>query len=114
MLTAPVLTAFAICLVGALVSAFASTTGILAALVPLAVPLVTGGDLAGWALISALGVCASLVDVSPFSTVGATLTATASDDDRQRLASLLLRWGMALIVLGPGALVVLLVWPASG
>jgi Na+/H+ antiporter NhaD/arsenite permease-like protein len=113
MLTAPVLTALAICLVGALVSAFASTTGILAALVPLAVPLVTGGELAGWALISALGVCASLVDLSPFSTVGATLTATAGDDDRPRLTSLLLRWGMSLVVLGPAALVALLVWPAS-
>ena len=113
MLTVPILTALAICLVGALVSAFASTTGILAALVPLAVPLVTGGELAGWALISALGVCASLVDVSPFSTVGATLTATASDEDRPRLTSLLLRWGMTLVALGPAALVALLVWPAS-
>jgi Na+/H+ antiporter NhaD/arsenite permease-like protein len=62
----PLLAAFVICLIGALVSAFASTTGILAALVPLAVPLVASGELPGWALISALAVCASLVDVSPF------------------------------------------------
>jgi di/tricarboxylate transporter len=109
----PMLTAFAICLVGALVSAFASTTGILAALVPLALPLVAGGQLAGWALISALAVCASLVDVSPFSTVGATLTATAAEDDRPRVLQTLLRLGMALIVLGPAVLVALLVWPAS-
>jgi Na+/H+ antiporter NhaD/arsenite permease-like protein len=112
-LTVPLLTALAICLVCALVSAFASTTGILAALVPLAVPLVSGGELAGWALISALGVCASLVDVSPFSTVGATLTATAGEDDRPRMTSCLLRWGMTLVVLGPVVLVALLVWPAS-
>jgi len=109
----PFLTALAICFVGALVSAFASTTGILAALVPLAVPLVAGGELSGWALISALGVCASLVDLSPFSTVGATLTATASEEDRPRVASLLLRLGMSLVVLGPVVLVALLVWPAS-
>jgi di/tricarboxylate transporter len=113
-LRVPILTALAICLVGALVSAFASTTGILAALVPLALPLVGGGDLAGWALISALGVCASLVDISPFSTVGATLTATAGEEDRPRVTSLLLRFGMSLVVLGPVALVALLVWPASG
>jgi Na+/H+ antiporter NhaD/arsenite permease-like protein len=112
-LGAPLLTAFAICLVGALVSAFASTTGILAALVPLALPLVAGGGLAGWALLCALAVCASLVDISPFSTVGATLTATAAEDDRPRVLSTLLRWGMALVVLGPAALVALLVWPAS-
>jgi Na+/H+ antiporter NhaD/arsenite permease-like protein len=113
-LAVPLLTAFAICLVGALVSAFASTTGILAALVPLALPLVAGGELAGWALISALAVCASLVDVSPFSTVGATLTATAAEDDRALVLSALLKWGMTLVVLGPMALVALLVWPASG
>lgn len=112
-LSNPLLTAFAICLVGALVSAFASTTGILAALVPLAVPLVAGGELAGWALISALGVCASLVDISPFSTVGATLTATAGEEDRPRMTSMLLRLGMSLVVLGPVVLVALLVWPAS-
>jgi Na+/H+ antiporter NhaD/arsenite permease-like protein len=112
-LSLPMLTAFAICLIGALVSAFASTTGILAALVPLALPLVVGGEIAGWALICALGVCASLVDVSPFSTVGATLTATASEDERPRVAGWLLRWGMSLVLLGPAALVALLVWPAS-
>ena len=109
----PILTALAICLVGALVSAFASTTGILAALVPLAVPLVAGGELAGWALISALAVCASLVDISPFSTVGATLTATATEEDRPRMTSLLLRLGMSLVLLGPVVLVALLVWPGS-
>ena len=112
-LSNPFLTALAICFVGALVSAFASTTGILAALVPLAVPLVAGGELAGWALISALGICASLVDISPFSTVGATLTATASEEDRPRITSLLMRLGMSLVVLGPVVLVTLLVWPAS-
>jgi len=81
--------------------------------VPLAVPLVAGGELAGWALISALAVCASLVDISPFSTVGATLTATATEEDRPRMTSLLLRLGMSLVLLGPVVLVALLVWPAS-
>ena len=46
----PILTALVICFIGALVSAFASTTGILAALVPLALPLVASGEVAGWAL----------------------------------------------------------------
>jgi di/tricarboxylate transporter len=109
----PILTALFICLIGALVSAFASTTGILAALVPLAIPLVTSGDVAGWALISALAVCSSIVDVSPFSTVGATLIATAVEDDRPRMTSLLLRWGMAMVVIGPSVLVGALVLPSS-
>ena len=69
-LGSPLVAAFALCLVGGLVSAFASMTGILAALVPLALPLVADGSLPGWALIAALGVCSAVVDVSPFSTLG--------------------------------------------
>ena len=71
----PILAALVICVIAGLVSAFASTTGILAALVPLAPPAVASGYIAGWALICALAVCSSIVDVSPFSTVGATLVA---------------------------------------
>ena len=107
----PVLTALVICFIGGLVSAFASTTGILAALVPLALPLVASGQVAGWALLSALAVCSSIVDVSPFSTSGATLIATAAEEDRPRLTSLLTRWGLSMIVIGPIVLVGVLVLP---
>jgi di/tricarboxylate transporter len=112
-LSVPILTALAICFIGALVSAFASTTGILAALVPLALPLVASGEVAGWALLSALAVCSSIVDVSPFSTSGATLIATAAEEDRPRLTSLLTRWGLAMIVIGPIVLVAVLVLPSA-
>ena len=112
-LNAPLASALAICFVGGLVSAFASTTGILAALVPLALPLVSAGDLSGWALISALAVCSSIVDVSPYSTVGATVVASAAAEDRPRMTSLLMWWSMALVVLGPILLVASLVLPAS-
>ena len=97
---------------GRLVSAFASTTGILAALVPLALPLVASGEVAGWALLSALAVCSSIVDVSPFSTSGATLIATAAEEDRPRLTSLLTRWGLSMVVIGPIVLVGVLVLPS--
>ena len=105
----PLVAALLICAIAGLVSAFASTTGILAALVPLAVPLATSGDIAGWALICALGACASIVDVSPFSTTGATLIASAAEDERPRLRVLLTRWGMSMVVVGPVVLVPLLV-----
>jgi di/tricarboxylate transporter len=111
---APIATALGICLIAALVSAFASTTGILAALVPLALPLVASGDVAGWALISALAVCASIVDVSPFSTVGATLIASAAEEERPRMTSLLTRWGLSMVLIGPFVLVSLLVLPSKG
>jgi hypothetical protein len=99
-----------ICMIAGLVSAFASTTGILAALVPMAVPLAASGGVAGWALIGAMGVCASIVDVSPFSTTGALLVASAAEGERPRLKSLLMRWGLSMVIVGPvvAALVLLL------
>lgn len=108
----PIVAALIICLLGGLISAFASTTGMLAALVPLALPLVATGDIPGWALICALAVCSSIVDVSPFSTVGATLVASVAEDQRARMTSLLTRWGMSMVVIGPVALVGTLVVPA--
>jgi di/tricarboxylate transporter len=109
----PVLAALLICVIGALVSAFASTTGILAALVPLAPPVVASGQIPGWALISSLAVCSSIVDLSPFSTVGATLVATADEEDRRRMTTLLTRWGLSLVVIGPLVLVAILVLPRA-
>lgn len=108
----PVIAALVLCAVGGLVSAFASTTGILAALVPLALPLVASGDLPGWALIAALGVCSAVVDVSPFSTLGATAVASAPEEARPRLTRILLRWGLSMVVVGPVLLVGALVVPA--
>lgn len=106
----PLVAALVICMTAGLVSAFASTTGILAALVPMAVPLAASGGVAGWALISAIGVCASIVDASPFSTTGALLIASAAEDERPRLKSLLTRWGLSMVIVGPvvAALVLLL------
>ncbi|WP_026546959.1 SLC13 family permease [Paenarthrobacter nicotinovorans] len=109
----PLLAALVICAIGALVSAFASTTGMLAALVPLALPLVASGDVAGWAVIAALGVCSSIVDVSPFSTVGATFVATVDADERPRITRLLTRWGLSMVMAGPLLLVGALVLPSS-
>ena len=105
----PLVAAVLICSIAGVASAFASTTGILAALVPLAVPLASSGHVAGWALISALGVCASIVDASPFSTTGATLVASAVEDERPRLRVLLTRWGMSMVVIGPVVVVPVLV-----
>ncbi len=113
---APVIAAIVICAIAALVSAFASTTGVLAALVPLAVPLALSGGMAGWALIAALGVSATVVDASPFSNTGATLVASAAEDDRPALRRVLLRWGLSMVLIAPALLVPALVlvsrwWP---
>jgi di/tricarboxylate transporter len=104
----PLAAAFVICAIAGLVSAFASTTGILTALVPMAVPLATSGGVSGWALMSALGVCSAIVDASPFSTTGALIVASAADTERSRLKSLLMRWGMSMVIVGPAAAVIVL------
>ncbi|MGO1325472.1 MAG: SLC13 family permease, partial [Brevibacterium aurantiacum] len=108
----PLIAAFVLCIVGGLVSAFASTTGILAALVPLALPLIAAGGVPGWALIAALGVCSAVVDVSPFSTLGATVVATAPQDHKARLTRILVKFGMSMVIIGPIVLVGGLVVPA--
>jgi di/tricarboxylate transporter len=105
----PMMAALLICVIAALVSAFASTTGVLAALVPMAVPLSLSGAVPGWALITTLGVSATIVDGSPFSNTGATLIASAPEEDRPRLRVMLLRWSMTMVVIGPIVLLPLLV-----
>ena len=104
----PLVAAFVICMIAGLVSAFASTAGILAALVPMAVPLASTGGVSGWALLSAMGVCAAIVDASPFSTTGALIVATAAENERPRLKSLLTRWGLSMVIVGPAAAVLFL------
>ncbi|QZH60893.1 C4-dicarboxylate ABC transporter [Mycolicibacterium farcinogenes] len=109
----PLLAALLLCLVAGLVSAFASTIGMLAVLVPLAVPLISSAGLPGWAMMCAIAVCASIVDTCPFSSSGATMIATTPDPHaRPRLTKMLLRWGLSLVVVGPIAAIGLLIVPA--
>ena len=107
---APLLAALVICLIAAIVSALASTTGILGALVPLAVPFLLTGEVWAIGLVAALAVSASVVDCSPFSTNGALMVAYTQEERREHAYQQFLRWGGALVVLGPlaswGALVV--------
>ncbi|RAG64137.1 C4-dicarboxylate ABC transporter, partial [Burkholderia multivorans] len=92
--------------------AFASTTGILAALVPLPLPLIEAGGVPGWALLAALGICSAVVDVSAFSTLGATVVATAPGEEKPRLTRILVKFGMSMVIIGPIVLVGGLVLPA--
>jgi di/tricarboxylate transporter len=97
----PLLAALVICLIGAAVSAFASTTGILAALIPLAVPFLLGGQIGAVGVIIALALSSSIVDSSPFSTSGALCVANSPDDQRDFVYRRLLQWGMSMIVVAP-------------
>ncbi|GAA2083316.1 SLC13 family permease [Streptomyces albiaxialis] len=108
---APLLAALLICLIGAVVTVFASTTGILGALIPLAVPLLADGDVSAIGLVAALAVSSSIVDASPFSTSGALVTANTPAEQRDFVFRRLMVWGFTLVPLIPLASWGLLVVP---
>jgi hypothetical protein len=105
----PLLAAFLICLIGAVVSAFASTTGILGALIPLAVPFLMTGQVGAIGLITALAISSSVVDCSPFSTNGALVVANA-----EMVFKRLMQWGMSIMIVAPIVSWALLVLPGWG
>ena len=78
----PLIAALLICFIGSAVSAFASTTGILGALIPLAVPFLEHGELGAVGVIIALCIASSVVDSSPFSTSGALTVANTPEEQR--------------------------------
>ncbi|TDD16871.1 SLC13 family permease [Nonomuraea diastatica] len=98
---APLLAALLICLIGAVVSAFASTTGILGALIPLAVPFLQTGQVGAVGMVAALAISSSVVDCSPFSTNGALIVANADVAIRDDVFKRLMTWGMTIVVAAP-------------
>ena len=104
--------ALLICFIGGVVSAFASTTGILAALIPLAVPFLQGDNAVGAiGLITALAISSSVVDSSPFSTSGSLVLANAQDDERDVVFRRLVQWGFSMVALAPIATWLVLIVP---
>ena len=98
----PLLAALLICYIGAIVSAFASSTAILAALIPLAVPFLASGQIGAAGVICALAVASTIVDVSPFSTNGALVLANAPEGvDKDRFYRQILIYSGIIIVVGP-------------
>jgi di/tricarboxylate transporter len=102
-LASPLLVALLLCFIGAVVSAFASSTAVLGSLIPLAVPFLqagTGVNPVGF--IAAMAVSSTIVDVSPFSTNGALVLANAPESvDRNRFFRQLVAYGALVTVLAP-------------
>lgn len=98
---APLLGALLICCIGAVVSAFASTTGILGALIPLAVPFLLGGEVGAVGMVIALAISSSVVDSSPISTSGALVTAHAPEGQRDAVFRKLMTWGLSMAAIAP-------------
>jgi di/tricarboxylate transporter len=105
-LTSPLVVALLLLFVGAIVSAFASSTAVLGSLIPLAVPFLqagTGVDPIGF--IAAMAVASTIVDVSPFSTNGALVLASAQHVDRDVFLRQLMIYGGLVTLVAP-----LVVW----
>jgi di/tricarboxylate transporter len=90
-----------LCYVGAVVSAFASSTALLGAIIPLAVPFLLAVEVGAVGVIAALAVSSTVVDVSPFSTNGALVLANAHEDDRDRVYKQLLLFGFTIVLVAP-------------
>jgi di/tricarboxylate transporter len=101
-LTSPLMVALLLCFVGAVISAFASSTAVLGSLIPLAVPFLqqgTGVDPIGF--IAAMAVSSTIVDVSPFSTNGALVLANAQGVDRDVFLRQLMIYGAIVTLVAP-------------
>ena len=101
-LGSPLIAALLLCFIGAVVSAFASSTAVLGSLIPLAVPFLQAGTgVSAIGFIAAMAVASTIVDVSPFSTNGALVLANAQGVDRQVFFRRLLGYGAIVTVVAP-------------
>jgi di/tricarboxylate transporter len=112
-LGSPHLVALLLCAVGAVTSAFASSAGILGAMIPLAAPFMAQGTIGTTGMVTALALSATVVDATPFSTVGALVVANASDEERPVVYRGLLAWGAVMVITAPLVTWLLFVLPAS-
>ena len=112
-LGSPLLAALLICAVGAVTSAFASSAGILGAMIPLAVPFMVRGEIGTTGLVVAVAISATVVDSMPFSTVGALVVANAADHERPKIYRGLLLWGAVMVITAPLLTWLIFVVPGS-
>src|SRR5829696_544030 len=100
--------ALVLCYVGGITSAFASSTALLPIIVPIAIPLIATGDVSAVAVVAALAVSSTIVDVSPFSTNGALMVANRPDTiSEEKYYKQVLTYSVLVTLAGP-----LLVWAA--
>lgn len=108
----PLLVALLLCFTGAIVSAFASSTALLGAIIPLAVPFLLQGHISAIGVVAAIAISTTIVDTSPFSTNGALVVANAPDDQRDLVLRQLLIYSALIAIIGP--IVAWLVFVVSG
>jgi Na+/H+ antiporter NhaD/arsenite permease-like protein len=97
----PLLSTLAASYVGGIISAFASTAGILGVAIPLAAPIIENTTLPAIGVVTSIAIASAIVDVSPFSTNGALLLANAQNVDARKFFRQLLAWAVAVIAFAP-------------
>lgn len=109
-LGSPLIGVLVLCVMAGVVSAFASSTAVIAISIPMLLPLIESSPVAGGMAISAVAIAAKVVDVSPFSTNGALVLANAQNVDPAAFYQRILRYSAVIVLVGPplawGALVV--------
>ncbi|MBM7599140.1 di/tricarboxylate transporter [Virgibacillus halotolerans] len=97
----PVIASLIASYVGGIISAFASTTGFLAAIIPLGVPILSDPSISTMGVVSAISISASIVDLSPFSTVGALFLSNVQGMGERKFFIQLLATAGIFVLIGP-------------
>ena len=87
--------------IGGFVSAFVSTTGFLAGVIPLSLPMLANPTIWSMGLLSCICISASIVDICPFSTTGAIFVANAQGEEKNTLYKRLLNTAAVVVLFGP-------------
>lgn len=108
----PLLAALLICYIGAVVSAFAASTAILAALIPLAVPFLASGEIGSRRGHRRPRRRFHDRGCVPFSTNGALVLANAPDDvDKDKFYKQILAYSGIVVAVGPAIAWLVMVFP---
>lgn len=98
----PLLAALLLFYMSGLVSALASSLGVIGVVIALAVPFLQSGDVDLAGFVAALAISATIVDISPFSTNGAMLLANVSGGLRDWYYRRMLWYAALMCLIGPG------------
>jgi di/tricarboxylate transporter len=97
----PLLGALLLCYIGGVVSAFASSIAVLGATIPLAIPFLLQGQVQPIGVVAAIAISSTIVDVSPFSTNGALVVASAHGVNKDRFYREMLMYSATVVAVGP-------------
>jgi di/tricarboxylate transporter len=112
-LSSPILALLLACLIAAVVCTMASALGIIGVVVPLSLPLAVAAGANPIMVVVAVGLCATVVDVSPFATFGALVLANTEGVDKSVFQRKLLVYTAFLVVLAPPLIWALVILPST-